>query len=187
VIQTLPTLLAAATASRFHVVLKQSLPQEKRKALLQPRGLFDFVPRSAVALAVLAYFLFIVLLAYIERHPFPGFGGLLTNAAIVALVYAAMAFAIYLTLRTMGSSPLQAREERMRSVGLAVRVLVYSCITCVTFIALILTLTLLGLQRWEPAFVSASVVVTGLLCGIALREQTRIPAVPHATTAALTR
>lgn len=187
VIQGLPMLLATVTASGFHAVLKHSLPQEKRKALLQPRGLFDFVPQSAIVLAVLAYLLFVALLAYIERHPFPGFDGLLSNTAAVTLVYAGMAGAIYLTLRTMGSSALHAREDRMRSVRLTVRVCVYTCIITVTSIALILTLQLLALQRWEPTFVTIEILVVGLLTGAALREQTRIPEIPSPATAALTR
>jgi len=186
VIQCLPTLLAVVTASQFHAVLKHALPQEKRKALLQPRGLFDFVSRTAVGLAVLTYFLFIGFLAYVQRHPFPGFAGLLTNAVAVTLIYAAVAFAIFLTVRTMGSSPLQAREERMRSVGVAVKVCVYSCIVCVVFIALLMTLTLLDQQRWEPTFVSLSVVVTGLLTGMSLRQNSRIAASADSAAAALT-
>jgi hypothetical protein len=186
-IQVLPTFLAILTAGRFHALLKRSLPQEKRKALLQPRGLFDFVSRSAVAVAVIAYFLFIALLAYIRQHPFPGFAGLLTNVAGITFVYAAMALAIYMTLRVMGSSPLQAREDRLRSVGLAVRICVYSCTLCVTLIALIMMLTLLDLQRWEPTFESIGMVAIGFLSGMALKEQMRIPEVVGPATAALTR
>jgi MFS family permease len=185
-VQLLPTILAVTTASKFHVVLKRSLPQERRKALLQPRGLFDFVSRSAVALAGLAYFLLIAFLAYIQQHPFPGFGGVLANTAGITFVYGAIAVAIYLTLRTMGSSPLQTREERMRSVGFVVRILVYVCIASAGFIAAILALSLLDMRLWEPTFACLSVIVTGLLCGMAMREQTSIPAGTDRTDVALT-
>ena len=183
-VQVLPTFLAILTAARFHEVLKRSLPPEKRKALLQPRGLFDFVSRSAVALSVLAYFLFNALLMYIERHPFPGFAGLPTNAAIVTLLYAFMALCIYVTLRKMGSSPLQAREDRMRSVGVAVKVCVYSSIAGVAFVSLNMTLILMDQQRWEPTFASIGLIVLGLLSRIAMREQMRIPGVGGPASAA---
>lgn len=186
-VQGLPTLLAFMTASRFHAVLKHSLPPERRKALLQPRGLFDFVSRSAVAMAALAYFLFVAFLFYIERHPFPGFAGALVDILGITVVYALLALAIYVTLRTMGSSPLQAREDRMRSVGLAVRICVYTCFVTVASMSLTMTLTLLDQQRWEPTFVSISIVANGLLYRMALKEQTRIPARSSPATTAFTR
>lgn len=186
-IQILPTLLAAGTASRFHRVLKQSMPAQKRKALLQPRGLFDFVPRSAVALAGLVYLLYLVLLAYIERHPFPGFAGLPVNAALVAFMYAAMAIAIYITMRSMSSSPLQGQEARMRSVGLAVKVSVYACIVGVLNISMNMTLILLDQQRWEPAFASIGLILIGVMTRAALKEQLRIPVAENAETPAVAR
>lgn len=186
-IQVLPTFLAVLTAGIFHGVLKKSLPPQKRKALLQPRGLFDFVSRSALALAILVYFLYIVLLAYIEQHPFPGFAGLLVNAAFVTVMYALMAIAILVTLSKMGSSPLQGREERMRAVGVAVTVCVYSCIVGVLNISMNMTLILLDQQRWEPTFGSIGFVVLGVLSRMALREQMRIPGCAGPAVSALAR
>lgn len=184
-VQVLPTFLAVVTAARFHEVLKRALPAEKRKALLQRRGLFDFVPRSAVALAILVYALHIALLAYVERNPFPHFAGLLTNAALVTLLYAVMAAGIYVTIRKMGASPLQGREERMRSASIAVQVGVYSCIVGVANISMNMALILLDEQRWEPAFGSIGLIALGLLSRLALREQLRIPAGRASTSAAL--
>lgn len=186
-VQVLPTFLAFLTAGRFHGVLKRALPPEKRRALLQPRGLFDFVSRSAVALAVLVYFLFVAFLLYIEQHPFSGFAGALVNIVGITGIYAVMSLAIYVTLRKMGSSPLQPREDRVRSVGLAVRIYVYSCIVCVAGLSLNFTLVLLDEQRWEPTFGSIGLVVLGLLTLMALREQMRIPGGTGPTTAALAR
>lgn len=185
-LQVLPTFLAVVTAGGFHAVLKRSLPQAKRKALLQPRGLFDFVSRSAVAAAIVAYVLYIALLMYVERHPFPGFAGLTINAAMVTLTYALMGLAIFVILRTMGSSPLQGREDRMRSVGTAVKVVTYSCIVFIANLSLNMTLILLDQQRWEPAFGCIGIIVVGLLMRSAAREQLRIPE-PAAPTLALVR
>jgi hypothetical protein len=186
-LQVLPTLLAVVTASAFHGVLKRSLPAQKRKALLQPRGLFDFVSRSAVALAVLVYFLHIALLVYIEQHPFPDFAGLLHSAVFITLFYAAMAIAIYVTMRSTGSSPLQGREDRMRSVGVALKVCVYGCILGVLNISMNMTLILLDQQRWEPTFGSIGFILVGVLMHMALKEQLRIPETESLATSALTR
>jgi hypothetical protein len=186
-LQVVPTFLAVVIAGRFHGLLKRSLPPEKRKALLQPRGLFDFVSRSAVALAVVVYFAFAAFLLYIDQHPFPGFAGALVNIAGVTGIYVVMSLAIYVTLRTMGSSPLQAREDRIRSVGLAVTICVYSCIVCVASLAMNMALILLDQQRWEPAFGSIGLVAIGLLMRMALSEQLRIPGGAAPTSAAPAR
>jgi hypothetical protein len=186
-IQVMPTFLAVVTAGAFHGVLKRSLPAQKRKALLQPRGLFDFVSRSAVALAVVVYFLYIALLTYIEQHPFPHFAGLPVNAGLVTAMYAMMAFAIYMTLRKMSSSPLQGREDRVRAVGVAVKVCVYSCIVGVANISVNMLLILLDEQRWEPTFQSLGLILVGVLARMALKEQLRIPEAEGLATSVLAR
>lgn len=182
-IQVIPAVLAAVTAGRFHQVLKQSLPPGKRKALLEPRGLFDFVSRTAVALAVVAYVLHLALLAYVARHPFPGFAGLTANAALLTLLYAAMGLAIYITIRKLGGSPLQGREERERSAGLAVKVCVYAAIISVANMSMNMGLILLDEQRWEPAAGCIGLIALGLLSRMAMREQLRIPEVRRPATA----
>lgn len=174
-LQVIPHFLALVVVGRFHGALKRSLPPEKRTALLQPRGLFDFVPRALLVLAALVYASFIGLLVYIERHPFPGFAGIFINAMGATLIYAMMALAIYLTLRRMGSSPLQRREERMRSVGLAVRVCVFMCILTVAGLALNMTLILMDEQRWEPTFGCLSLLFVSLLARLATKSQMGLP------------
>jgi hypothetical protein len=186
-LQVLPTSLAVATAGLFHAELKRSMPQATRKALLQPRGLFDFVPRAAVALAMVAYCLYIALLLYIERRPFPHFAGFAINAAMVTFMYAVVASGIYWTIRKLASSPLQAREDRMRAVGVAVTVAVYVCILSVVNISLNMTLILLDEQRWEPTLQVIGLILLGVLSRMALREQMRIPGVAGPATAALAR
>jgi hypothetical protein len=186
-LQVLPIFMALLTAGLFHDVLKRSLPPQKRKALLEPRGLFDFVPRSAIALALVAYCLHMALLVYIERHPFPGFAGLITNGVMVTVIYVLAAIGISVTLRKMASSPLQGRTERMHAVGLGVRLGVYVCIVSVLNISVNMALILLDEQRWEPTFGSLGLVLIGVLCRGALKEQLRIPAGTGAATSALAR
>lgn len=173
VVQAVPLCLAAWTAVRFNKALRRSLPEEKRKASLQRRGLFDFVSPSIVFLAVLSYFLFVAFVLYIQRHPFPGFAGYLINIAGITLLYALMGFCVYVTLYGRKVNPLETHAERMRTIGVVVKVCVYACIVCVAFISLNFTLVLLDLQRWEPFAQSVSLVTLALLCFVALRAPPR--------------
>jgi hypothetical protein len=186
-LQLLPTLLAAVTAHQFHAVLKKSRPPQKRSALLQPRRLFDFVPPSAVALAILVYFLYISLLLYIEQQPFPHFAGFAINAAMVTFLYAVVALSVYWTMRKMGCSPLQGLDDRMRSVGIAMRIGVYICILSVVNISLNMMLILIDEQRWEPTFQIIGLIVLGVLGRMALKEQLRIPGAEGLATSAMVR
>ncbi len=61
-----------------------------------------------------------------------------------------MAFCVYTTLYGRKSNPLQTNEDRMRTIGLVVKICVYSCIAFVAFPSLNFTLVLLDMQRWEP-------------------------------------
>ena len=94
--QMLPLFLFGWFVARFN---KEHKPAEgKRTAILQRRGLFDFVSPFIVFVAVLSYFLYAAFVIYIEQHPFPGFAGPLINIGVITLVYAANAFAVYVTL-----------------------------------------------------------------------------------------
>jgi hypothetical protein len=83
-LQLSPLLVVSWYAVKYGKLLKR-LPEGKRTAVLQRRGLFDFVSPFAVSLAVLAYLLFIAYMFYIARHPFPGFAGPLVNIFFVTL------------------------------------------------------------------------------------------------------
>ena len=94
VAQMLPLFLVVWVGVRFNKEHKRSLLEGKRKAILQRRGLFDFVSPFIVFLAVLSYFLFAAFVIYIHQDPFPGFAGLITLGAIT-LVYAVNAITVY--------------------------------------------------------------------------------------------
>jgi hypothetical protein len=174
-VQVLPLCLAGWTAARFNKVLRRSLAEEKRKASLQRRGLFDFISPPIVFLAALSYFLFVAFVIYIQRDPFPGFAGSLVNIGCITLLYALMAFCVYVTLYGKKSNPLETHADRMRTIGLAVKGCVYSCIACVAFLSLNFTLVLQDLQRWEPFALSVSLVTCALLCFMCLQPPRRQP------------
>jgi hypothetical protein len=159
----LPLGLVAWTGVRYSKVLKHSLAEGKRRAVLQRRGLFDFVSPSIVLLAVLGYFLFAGFVVYIQQHPFPGFAGYFSIGP-VTLVYALNAFGVYTMLYGRRKSALETHADRVRAIGLGVKACVYSCIACVGFLSLNFTLVLLDLQRWEPFALSVFLVTCALIC-----------------------
>ena len=108
----------------------------KRTALLERRGLFDFVSPFIVFLAVLTYLLFAAFVIYIRQHPFPGFAGLI-NLVGVTLLYAFIAFTVYMhdlwekePIRLSRTRIACARSGWQREGG------VYTCIVTVAFLSL---------------------------------------------------
>ena len=145
----LPLLLVVWVGVRFNKEHKRSLPDGKRAAILQRRGLFDFVSPFAVFLAGLSYFLFAAFVIYIQQFPFPGFAGLI-NLGAVTLVYAINAFVVYTMLYGRKKNPLETHAGRLHAIGLTVKSSVYSCIVIVVYLSLNFSLRLLDLKRWEP-------------------------------------
>jgi hypothetical protein len=149
--QMLPLGLLVWLGVRFDKEHKRSLPPEgKRTAVLQRRGLFDFVSPFIVFLAVLSYFLFAAFVIYIQQHPFPGFAGLI-NIGALTLVYALNAFVVYMTLYGKKRNPFGTYAGRLHMIGLTVKSSVYSCIVVVVYLSLNFSLRLLDLKRWEPS------------------------------------
>lgn len=161
-LQLLPLCLAALITVRYSKLLKQLL-EGKRTAVLQRRGLFDFVSPFTVFLAALSYLLFVAYVLYIAQNPFPGFAGPLINIGMMTLVYAAETFGVYTMLFGGKVSPTQPHAARMHMIGLAVKACVYICIASVVNLSLNFTLVLLDLQRWEPFGGSAFFVFAAFL------------------------
>lgn len=159
----LPLCLVAWSGARYSKVLRHSLAEGKRRAVLERRGLFDFVSRATVLLAVSSYFSFAGFVIHIQGDPFPGFAGYTTIGA-VTLVYALNAFGVYTMLYGRKKCALETHAERVRAIRLGVKACVYSCIACVVFLSLNFTLVLLDLQRWEPFALSVFLVTCALLC-----------------------
>jgi hypothetical protein len=162
-----PLSLVAWSGIRYSKVLKHALAQGKRRALLERRGLFDFVSPFVVALAIASYFLFVAFVIHIQQDPFPGFAGYV-NIAVVTLLYAVNAFGVYTMLYGRRKSALETHAERVRAIGLGVKALVYSCIACAAFMSLDFTLVLLDLQRWEPFALSIFLVNCAFTCFMGL-------------------
>ena len=171
----LPLFLFAWVAVRFNQMHGRPLVERKRKALLERRGLFDFVSPFIVLVAVVSYFLFAGLVIFIQKDPFHGFAGPLVNIGCVTLVYALNAFVVYTMLYGKKSNPFETHSGRAHTIGLAVKSSVYSCIIVVVFLSLNFTLVLLDWQRWEPFALSVFFVMTAFLCSMGLVAPPRPP------------
>ncbi len=172
----LPFAFLGWAALRFNKKHKRPVAEGKRTAILQRRGLFDFVSPSAVFLAVLSYFLFIAFVIYIQQYPFPGFAGLVTLGG-VTLVYAVNAATVYWMLYGRKSNPFETHAGRLHTIGLAVKSSVYSCIVIVVYLSFNFALRLLDLQRWEPFALSSFFVICALVASMGYAAPLRKPEV----------
>jgi hypothetical protein len=170
--QMLPLVFISAKAARINKAFKSSLADGKRKAVLQRRGLFDFVSPFSVFLAILSYILFAALVLYIRQHPFPGFGGL-TNLAVITPVCALNALIVYGCLYGRNRNPVATHEDRLYAIGVIVKSCVYACIAVTLFASLTLTLSLLHLRKWELFAVSVFFVITTLICSLGVIPRRR--------------
>jgi hypothetical protein len=171
----LPLGLVVWRAVRFNKKHKRSLPEAKRTATLQRRGLFDFISPFVVFLALLSYLLFAAFVIYVREHPFPGFAGAFVNLGAITLVYALNAFVVYQTLYGKKSNPFETHAGRVHTIGRVVKSGVYSCIFIVVFMSLNFSLVLLDLQRWEPFALSIFFVITALLSSMGFVAPPRHP------------
>lgn len=171
--QALPFGFVALVGYRYKG-LKHLLLERKRTAVLEPRGLFDFVSPLTVSVAIVAYLLFVAYVIYIAQNPFPGFSGYITVAGIT-LVYLMNAFVVYWQLYGRKPNPFESHANRARTIGLGVKACVYSSIAIVTFMSLNFTLVLLDLQRWEPALQCAFFLIAGPLSFLGFTAPPRGP------------
>ena len=173
--QMLPLLLVVWLGVRFNKEHKLSLPGGKRTAVLQRRGLFDFVSPFTIFLAVLGYVLFAAFALYVEQNPFPGYAGALFKIGGVTGVYALMALFVYAALYRIRRNPFETHADRIHTIGMGVKFLIYTCIAGVVFVSLDLTLAVLELQRWELFAMSVFYVACALLSLISMTSPPRHP------------
>lgn len=162
-LQFLPIVLIVWFTARFNKVHRRSPPGGKRKAILQRRGLFDFVSPLTVALAVLSFFLFAAFSFYVAQDPFPGFAGPFVNIGLVLLMYVLLGAVLYWVIYGRRSDPLQTHADRMRMIGFVVNCYAWMCIVIPIFLSLSFARKQLDLENWGPLAGSLSFVILGLL------------------------
>lgn len=161
--QMLPLAIVARISSRLSRAIRDATSHQKRRASLEPRRLFDFVPRGAVAAAMILYLLFVGFMLYLARHPFPGFAGAAVNIGGITLVYLLLSGALYFTLYGRRRHPLQTSTQHLRLIGFIARTCVLAGMLCVLSVMLNFTLVLQDAQRWEPATQSLFFTLCALL------------------------
>lgn len=171
-LQLSPLLLLSWYAIRYGKLLKK-LPEGKRTAVLQRRGLFDFVSPIAVFFAVSGYLLFIAYMFYLEQHPFPGFAGAFVNILFATLAFAMQGFAVYKML--YGKKGPESHEVRMYVIGLGVKACVYISILITLSLMLDFTLKLLDLPTWQPVAGSVHAVIFAILINMCFTLPPRSP------------
>ena len=135
---------------RFDKVHRRLLREPKRRAILQRRGVFDFVSPLTAFLVILAYFQFVAFMFYVARHPFPGFGGPFANIGIVSLGYILLGAVVMYLLYGKKIDPLQTHADRMRMIRYVVNFYAWMCILSTIFVSLTVARQLLHLETWGP-------------------------------------
>ena len=149
-LQYFPILLIAWFTTRFNRVHRRLLREPKRKAILQRRGLFDFISPFTVLLAILAYSQFVAFMFYVARHPFPGFGGPFANIGIVSLMYILLGAVVMYLLYGKKIDPLQTHADRMRMIRGVVNFYAWVCILMSVLLSFSIAQKLLHLETWGP-------------------------------------
>ncbi len=170
-------LVALYTIVRYHKVLMQPSQESKRKATLQRRGLFDFVPPSVVYVAVLSYFLFVVYGIWLDLYVYDNTSvskHCLKAIVSVTLVYALNAFVIYKHLYGR-KNPLVTHEGRVHTIAVTVKSGVYGSIAIAWFISIFGTLGQPGLQEWRPFALVVFFVATMHLALMSVNAPSRKP------------
>jgi hypothetical protein len=162
-LQMLPMLFLAVTGFRQIAMLRSVSVERKRKAVLQPRGLFDLISplRAAVEVAIyVAFVAFVLYLMYVVAKPIPAsLGYPLIGAATAGLVLQAA----FLYWRLRGRKvPLESPADRMRTTGVQAKHSVYGTLATVVFMSLVILLPRLGLQDWLPFALSTFLVFVAL-------------------------
>lgn len=182
-LQNFPTLLIAWFTVRFNKVHRRSIPESRRKAVLQRRALFDFVSPLTVGLAALSYSLFAAFMFYVARDPFPGFAGPLANIGIVTAGYILLGFIVYRQIYGRKTDPLQTHANRMHTISFKVNTIVWACILAPLFVSLTIARQLLDLETWGPFVGSLVFLICGLLGfrGLTLRPRQPAADAPDST------
>lgn len=175
-LQNLPTAMAAWFTARFDKVHKRSVPDAKRKAVLQRRGPFDFVSPLVVLLAILSYSLFVAFNFYVAQHPFPGYAGPYVNIGIITLMYVLFGVVIYWFLYVKKVDPLQTHADRMGMFRTIVNTYAWMCILIPVILSLEFARKLLDLESWSPL---AGTVFFVIISFLSLRSVTVRPRQPE--------
>lgn len=171
-LQVSPVMVGGIFELRYKKLLEQLL-EGKRKAVLERRELLDFVSPFTLFLAVFSYLFFVALVFYVDKHPFPGFGGPLANIGIVTLGHAFLAFMVYRTIYGKKVNSLETHEARTHGIAMVVKACVFASIVSTMSGSLGLATKLLDVQGWAPFRLSALFLLFALFAVSGMAAQAR--------------
>lgn len=132
-VQSIPLIILEIGTYNHYKLMREADTRTKRKAKLQPRRLFDFVSPTALGIAVVVYFAFILFIVFINQFDFPWFGG---YANVVGVTMLNLIFVGIIVWNLFGKKldPYQAHEDRTRQMELVVKQLIFTSIAATLFI-----------------------------------------------------
>ncbi len=148
-LQYSPMIIAASPGFTYFNVKRQMDARTTRKAELQPRRLFDFISPTVVGIALVVYVAFVALIVYVDQFDFPWFGGY-WNILGITVLYLLFAGTIIQSLYGKKKDPYQANEDRIRLIGLTVKLMAYSSIIGTLFVAMAIVLHALDFETLIP-------------------------------------
>jgi len=162
-LQMLPMVFLTVTGLRQIATLRAASLERKRKATLQPRGLFDLISplRAAVEVAIyFAFVAFVLYLVHVAANPIPAsLGYPLIGAATAGLSLQAA----WIYWRLHGRKiPLESPADRMSTTGMQAKHSVYGTTSTVVFMSVVILLPRMGLQDWLPFALSTFLVLVAL-------------------------
>ena len=167
-LQYSPLLVTAASGLIFFSSKRAVDSRTTRRAQLRRRGLFDFVSPAAVGTAVLVYLAYVVFILWIRRFDYSWFGGYWNIVGITAmnLVFLAVGFrAIY----GKKPDPYQAEPDRMRSIEVTLKILLFTSVVGTLKIILAISLQALELGELRPIATSLYFQLVALVSLAAFR------------------
>lgn len=160
VLQWVPMVVTALAGFRHMQLFRSFLAQQKRRAALKRRGLFDFVSPFAVVFALLAGLSCGGFALYASNR----LDVRLWFIGALAFHYVLSAFTVYRALYGKKSDPFETHAGRLQTIGLRIRTTVYSCIAVALFMPFPLGAMTLGLDGWLPfalaTFLTAMTLIT---------------------------
>ena len=145
-LQYSPLLVLGRFGVKYLSLMRKANSRTTRSAELHPRRLFDFVSHRLVYVAISTYIVCILIILYVSQDSFPGFVGywnILWVTALNLFFVVTVAWIIYGKKR----DPHQAREDRLREMELAVKILVRSSILATVFMSIAFILPALELRN----------------------------------------
>jgi hypothetical protein len=174
-LQCAPMVVATLVFYRAIHEIGSARPEPKRRAVLQRRGLFDFVSPVAVGIAVLCYCLYVAYLFYIARKPFDGFAGVWVNVAGMTLTYLVGTVVAWRALYGKKTHAFETHEGRINGMHLAVRMMVFMCIFSAVGLSLDLTIKYFELDRWIPFMSCAGMALLPVMFYLTIKAPPRGP------------